>query len=250
MPDFYSIYFTFLSAVFGLVLGSFGNAWAWRICNGEKIQKGRSHCPKCGHVLGVFDLFPLFSWIFLRGKCRYCREKISVRYPLSEAVLGTVFVLLFLKFGLSLNFLREALLFFFLFVASLVDIESMVLPNGLLIAAAVPALLRLPDWKGILIGGVSVSVPLLLLVLVFDKIIGKESMGGGDIKLVSVIGFHLGFGKTFLGLIFACVFGLVFALATGRKKGAAFPFGPFLVLGGFLASLAGDALIASYLSLF
>ena len=88
----FQIYIGFVFFLFGLVFGSFCNAWAWRIAHDESIAKGRSHCPECGHTLAAKDLVPLFSWIALKGKCRYCGKPISRRYPLVEAILGVYFL--------------------------------------------------------------------------------------------------------------------------------------------------------------
>ena len=248
------LYIGFVAVVLGLVLGSFGNAWAWRIVHGEKISRGRSHCPACGHVLGVLDLFPLFSWLFLKGKCRYCGKPIPKRYPLTEAIFGLYLLCCLWRYGLSLPALRVALMGFFLFVASLVDWESMILPDGLLIAAAVPALLRLAEslslWKDMLLGALIVPGLLLLLVLLLEKLRGKEMMGGGDIKLLVVLGLHFGPRQLFLLLILACVLGIVFAVLAKRGRTAAFPFGPVLALAAWITMLLGSSIVCWYLSLF
>ena len=252
-PPAFAVYIGFVALLLGLVLGSFGNAWAWRIAHGEKISRGRSHCPACGHTLAARDLVPLFSWLFLRGKCRYCGKPIPKRYPLTEAICGLFFLSCLLRWGLSLDALRFALMGFFLFVASLVDWETMELPDGLLIAAAVPALLRLAvdlsAWKDMLLGALIIPLALLLIVLVMDKVLGRETMGGGDIKLLAVLGLHFGPVETFILLIFACIIGLVFALIAKRGKGKAFPFGPMLSLAGWLTLLVGSPLANWYLSL-
>ena len=98
---FFMIYCCLLAGVFGAVLGSFLNCAAWRIAHGESFLKGRSHCTSCGHVLGFLDLIPVFSWIFLGGKCRYCKTKISPRYMLTELFFALVSVLTLLRFDLS-----------------------------------------------------------------------------------------------------------------------------------------------------
>ncbi len=244
------IYFFIVSFIFGLIFGSFGNCWAWRIVHHESVVKGRSHCAVCNHELGALDLIPLFSWIFLKGKCRYCGEKISVRYPLAELILGLYFLSIFLVYGLSLDCLRFIILGFLLLVMSLVDLDIMELPDGLMIAAAVCALLRLPDWKSILLGLVAISVPVLLISLVMDKVLGKESIGGGDIKLLAVLGMHFGPGKTLLLLIVSCLVGILFAVLAKKGKGKEFPFGPILAVSSWFTALFGNAIITWYSSLF
>lgn len=253
MDFLFQAYIIFLSAVLGLVFGSFCNAWAWRIVHHENISKGRSHCAVCGHELAAKDLVPLFSWLFLKGKCRYCGKPISKRYPAAELVLGLYFVSVTLVYGLSWDCLRLLILGCLLLVCSLTDLDTMELPDPLLIAAAAAALLRLTEpggWKSALIGGVAVSVPLLLFVLAADRFLGKESMGGGDIKLVAVLGLHFGPGRTFFLLILACIIGIAAAKISGKKKGAAFPFGPALALSAWVTALAGTPVIRWYTGLF
>lgn len=244
------IYFAVVSFIFGLVFGSFLNCWAWRIVHHESVLKGRSHCAVCNHELGALDLVPLFSWIFLKGRCRYCGEKISARYPLVEFICGLYFLSIFLVYGFSIDCLRLLLLGCILLTASLVDLDIMELPDGLMIAAAVTALLRLPDWKSILLGAFVISVPVLIISLIMDKVLGKESLGGGDIKLLAVLGMHFGAANMLLLVIIACFVGLIFALIAKKGKGTQFPFGPMLSAAAWITALFGKNIISYYLSLF
>ena len=244
------LYFSFLFFLFGLVFGSFGNCWAWRIVHRESVVHGRSHCAVCNHELAAKDLIPLFSWLFLKGRCRYCGERISVRYPLAELILGLYFLSIYLVYGLSPDCLRLVILGFLLLVMSLVDLDIMELPDGLMAAAAAAALLRLPDWKSILLGAFVISVPVLLISLVMDKVLKKESMGGGDIKLLAVLGMHFGAARMLLLLIAACLFGLLFALLAKKGRKTEFPFGPVLAASSWFTALAGNAIINWYISLF
>ena len=246
-------YLVFISFIFGLVMGSFCNAWAWRIVNGEKIQKGRSHCPKCGHTLAAKDLVPLFSWLFLKGRCRYCKEPISKRYPLTELISGTWYLSMVLRYGFSLTTVRFLLLGSILLVMSLVDIDIMELPDGLMAAAAVISLIRLAEdissWKSMLWGLVPAAV-LLGVVLIMDRILKKDSMGGGDIKLMAVLGLHFGAAQSIFLLIVSCIIGLLAAKLARKDRETAFPFGPSLSLAAWVTALAGGPLIELYLSLF
>lgn len=244
-------YILVITALLGLVMGSFCNAWAWRLAHGESIARGRSHCAVCGHTLAARDLVPLLSWLTLRGKCRYCGEPISPRYPAVELVSGLYYVSILLRYDVSWDALRFLILGSLLLTASLVDLDTMELPNGLLLAAALLALLRLPGgWKSALLGAVAISVPLLLLVLLADKLLGRETMGGGDIKLVAVLGLHFGPLQTLFLLILSCVLGLVLGAAMKKAKDAPFPFGPALALAGWLTALCGAPLVSWYLSFF
>lgn len=244
-------YLLFVTALLGLVMGSFCNAWAWRIVHGESIARGRSHCALCGHTLAPRDLIPLVSWLLLRGKCRYCGAPISPRYPAVELISGLYYFSILLRFGLSADALRLLILGSLLLTASLVDLDTMELPDGLLLAAALSALLRLPGgWKSALLGAAAVSLPLLLLVLLADRLLGRETMGGGDIKLVAVLGLHFGPLQTLFLLILACVLGLLLGAALKKAKDAPFPFGPALALAGWLTALWGGPAVSWYLSLF
>lgn len=244
-----------LAAVLGLVFGSFCSAWAWRIVHGESIVRGRSHCAVCGHVLSAPDLVPLLSWLFLRGKCRWCGAPISRRYPAAEAVSAVFFASILLRCGLTWACLRFLILGSLLLVLSLVDLDVRELPDGLLLAAAGCALLRLPaerlpGLKSALIGAVAVSVPLLLLVLLADRVMGRETMGGGDIKLFAVLGLHFGPALTLLLLILSCFTGLLFALLGRLGRGEEFPFGPAVALAAWVTALAGEPVLRWYWGLF
>ena len=244
-------YILAVTALLGLVMGSFCNAWAWRLAHGESIARGRSHCAVCGHTLAAKDLIPLVSWLTLRGKCRYCGEPISPRYPAVELVSGLYYASILLRYDVSWDALRFLILGSLLLTASLVDLDTMELPDGLLLAAALLALLRLPGgWKSALLGAVAISVPLLLLVLLADKLLGRETMGGGDIKLVAVLGLHFGPLQTLFLLILSCVLGLVLGAAMKKAKDSPFPFGPALALAGWLTALCGAPLVSWYLSFF
>ena len=141
---FFMIYCCLLAGVFGAVLGSFLNCAAWRIAHGESFLKGRSHCTSCGHVLGFLDLIPVFSWIFLGGKCRYCKTKISPRYMLTELFFALVSVLTLLRFDLSLEFVRNMVLACCLFCLSLVDLEIFEIPNGCLLIPVIAWFVAIP----------------------------------------------------------------------------------------------------------
>lgn len=239
------------AALLGLVLGSFCNAWAWRLVRGESIARGRSHCPLCGHVLAPKDLVPLVSWLALRGRCCYCGAPISKRYPAAELASGAYYVSVVLRYGLTVDALRLLILGSLLLTASLVDLDTMELPDSLLTAAALSALLRLPGgWKDALLGALAVAGPLLLLVLLADSLAGRETMGGGDIKLTALLGLHFGPVQTLFLLILACALGLLLGAVLKTDRDAPFPFGPALSLSAWLTALAGGPLAGWYFSLF
>lgn len=250
-------YLTFLVFAVGLVLGSFFNCYAWRIVHGESILKGRSHCALCGHTLSAPDLVPVVSWLCLKGRCRYCGGKISPRYVLAELTCGLGFVSILLTRGPSLQCLQFLFLFVLLFAISLVDLEDCWVPDRFLIAGAVGFLLfcllrRDPAYllSG-LIGAAALFVPMYLLILAADKLLGKETMGGGDLKLFALLGLYLGWQQGLLLVIASCLIGLLMAAVMGKlRPGAPFPFAPAMSCAAWLCMLCGDRIIAAYLALF
>ena len=255
-------YCIFLFTLLGLTAGSFCNAWAWRVAHHESIARGRSHGAECGHTLAARDLLPVVSYGVLRGRCRYCGKRISPRYPAVELLSAVFFVSILLRYDLlqPLTTVRLLLLGCILLVLSLVDLETKELPDRLLLYGALLFLL-VPfesGWQGVIqgiLGAVSVSVPLFLLVLLFDKLFKRETMGGGDLKLLFVLGLHFGPALMLVLLICACIIGILMGLGfqRGREKGEpskAFPFGPAIALAAWLVMLAGQPFLQWYLSLF
>ena len=251
------IYLLCICAIFGLVMGSALNCLAFRLARGEKWSGGRSACPTCGHTLHAPDLVPLFSWLFLRGRCRYCGAPISARYPISELILGASFVLTALRFGISVQTLAALILCACLFCLSLVDLEVQLIPDRFLIIPAAVRLLQLflqGSWRGLLHGlwpALALGGGMLVLALLMDRLLHKESLGGGDIKLFAMLGLWFSFPCCLLLLLFACVFGLVFAAVTAKmKRGVPFAFGPAISAAAFVVLLAGEPIVAWYLGLF
>ncbi|NTU89205.1 MAG: prepilin peptidase, partial [Actinobacteria bacterium] len=226
-------YVLFVTVILGLCMGSFLNCAAWRIAHGESIAKGRSHCTSCNHVLGAKDLVPVFSWALQRGKCRYCREKISVRYLLVELLTAAIFISVVLKYGLSLTTVEMLMFVSVLICLSLTDLDDYLIPNRLVLAGiAINLVFSVVftfvggfTWWSLfaglgqaLIGGLSVALPLLFLTLIADKVMGKETMGGGDIKLFFMVGMYFSWQQNIFLLIVACVVGIVFAVISMKGK--------------------------------
>ena len=255
LSPFLSAYVLTLTALLGLVMGSFLNAWAWRLAHGESIVHGRSHCALCGHTLAPRDLVPLFSWLFLKGKCRYCGAPISPRYPAVELISCLYFLSVVLRYDVSWTALRFLLLGALLLTAALVDLDTMILPDGLQLAAALTALLRYLEegWAGLkdgLLGAICLFVPLLLVVLLMDKLMKRDTMGGGDLKLLALLGLHFGPLQGLFLLLVSCALGLLFALLGRKGRGVEFPFGPALVAAMWLTALFGEGAVQWYLGLF
>lgn len=249
------IYFLILSFLFGACIGSFVNCAAERYVGKESIFRGRSHCPVCRHPLGVLDLFPILSYLFLRGKCRHCGAKIPVRCLLTEIAGGLLYLVAALKFGFSLETLEIWLLFSALFAVALIDFDTMEIPDGLLLfCAAVFEVflfshgnwaLRLTDglWGACVFGG-----GMLMVSLLMDAVLKKESLGGGDIKLFAVLGLFLGLKCGLLCLLLSCLVGLAALLFSGRK--GQFPFGPAIAVAAVISLISGEEIISLYLSIF
>ena len=249
------VYLLVLCIILGLCMGSALNCLAWRIANKKSWTKGKSICPACRHELHTRDLIPLLSYIFSKGKCRYCGEKISPRYPLTELGLAVIFVAVFLRYGFTLYTLDIMVLASCLFTLSLIDLDTMTIPDRFLIIPAVCQLVYAyyyggfasvwyALWHGLTLGGA-----VLLISLFMDKVLKKESMGGGDIKLLFVLGLFLDLPECLLLLVFSCVLGLVIALLLRRSE-KAFPFGPALSAGMLLTLMVGAPIVNWYLGLF
>ncbi len=247
----FTIYCCAVVGLLGACMGSFLNCCAWRIVHGEKISRGRSHCDACGHVLGPGDLIPVFSFLFARGKCRYCGQKLSPRHLLAEILGAAGYVSILLKFDLSLQALQMLIFVSILLAASLADLEGMIIPDRFILIGLASGL-AFPIFTGGLaqavIGGVSVAGVLLIVVLIFEKVMKKEAMGGGDIKLLAVTGLHLGWMCNILCVLLACIFGIIFGLMA-QKRDEPLPWGPSIALAAWLCCLFGNELIEAYLGL-
>lgn len=246
--------------LFGSVIGSFLNVCIFRLPQKENIATTGSHCMSCSHKLRWYDLVPILSWLLLGGRCRYCKAKISVQYPLIEAVNGVGYVLIFALKGrpgeLSVPVLLDCgllcLFFSCLVVLSVIDWRTYEIPVGVNITILVLGILRtafyFPEWTEHLIGMVCVSLFLLLLNL----FTGGRAMGGGDVKLMAAAGLFLGWKQVTLGFFLGCIIGSVIhlVLMKAAKKGRVLAFGPYLSAGMVIAMLFGDSMIAWYLESF
>lgn len=247
----------FLSIIFGLVWGSFLSVVKNRLDRPKTIFFTRSECPKCKKKLGVLDLIPLVSFIVLKGKCRYCKRKISLEYPVFELVCAAVASLLYLKFKISLASIALFLSFSVLLIASVIDIADHEVDLGLFIVGIIFAL----AWFFLKNEGSKTVINLLLAVssgavLPFGLyLISREKwMGLGDsffaIWIAIIAGFPNAIAAVFLAFFLGALFGIIMLLVKKDRKDRRLPFGPFLALGGFLAILFGSQIISFYLQLF
>ncbi len=211
---FIFVFFVSGLAVFllGLVVGSFLNVCIWRLPREESIIRPGSHCPVCSNVLRLRDLVPVLSWIFLRGKCRFCGEKISLRYPAVELLTGSLFLVCYLYYGLSPELIAAMVFTAFMIAIAFIDLDHQIILDGMLVLLAASGL-ALQLWTGA-VGLASMWIGAaagggLLLVL---AIISRGGMGGGDVKFAAALGFWLGWPGTLLGLFIGFVLGGIISL--------------------------------------
>ena len=254
LPLAVKLYILAIALVTGTIMGSGLNCLAYRMVRRQSWAGGRSRCPRCSHVLAAKDLIPVLSYVTLKGKCRYCGGKMDRRYVLTEAFLGLCYVTLVLRFGLSFDTLTHLVLVSCLFTLSLVDLDTQIIPDRFLVIPALFRLLQLGIEGNLLSGLVPAFVfggGLLVLSLVMDKILGKDSMGGGDIKLMALLGLFFPVPQCLLLLILACFTGIIMASILMKiKDDTPFPFGPALSLAAWITMLIGEKVISWYLSLF
>ena len=248
------VFCVIVALALGAVMGSFLNCAAWRIVHKESFLKGRSHCPSCGHTLSAGELIPVFSYLAQKGRCRKCGVKLSARYPATELLFAGLTVLCLLRFDLSVTGLRNYVFLCCLFLLTLTDIEDMTIPDGCHIAAVIAWIAAAPflftGWGEALQYILAAAVyggGLLVISLIMDKVLGRDSLGGGDIKLFAVAGLYLGFIGTLFALIIACVAGLVFRAVRSRKdEEKEFPFGPWIAAGVAAMLFFGTPLVSWY----
>lgn len=246
--------FYLVSFLLGLAIGSFLNCVIYRLEKEESLM-GRSYCPGCKHTLGWLDLIPLFSFLFLGGRCRYCGAKISVQYPLVEMLTGLVFVLIVANSAEISHFLNLAFLFYIasvLLVIFIYDLKHFIIPDKILFPAiAVAFLYRLvfnfSDFYLFIIAAFIASSFFFVIFLISRG----QWMGFGDVKLAILLGLVLGFPNILAGLFLAFLFGAIIgsgAMFSGKKGlKSEIPFAPFLIAGTFTAMCWGSQIINGYI---
>ncbi len=264
-----NLFFTLFIFVFGLVIGSFLNCLIYRFETGGNFLKGRSFCPHCKHILAVKDLFPVFSFLFLKGKCRYCKKPISFQYPLVELFTGFLFVFIFnfvfsagpFNFGSILYFLFLLIISCFLAVIFVFDLKHYLIPDKVVYPAIILAIIYTVSCFLFVINDFNLLIQHILsafLAAAFFLLIVLVSrgrwMGIGDIKLAFLMGLVLGWPNILVALFLAFFIGAIMGLGLISLKRktlkSEIPFGPFLVFGTFFALFWGGRMINWYLSLF
>jgi leader peptidase (prepilin peptidase)/N-methyltransferase len=242
--------------VFGAILGSFLNVIIYRVPRGESVVRPPSACPACGTRIRFWDNIPLLSYVLLRGRCRDCQARISPRYFIVELAAAVIPLVLYLRFGLGRELAIYWPLSYVLLVLSFVDLDYRILPDkvtlpGIAVGLIVVPLSGLIAFPASLIGALAGGGALYLIAIAGSAVFGKESMGGGDIKLAAMLGAFLGWQAVIVFLFIAFLVGAavgVAVLAARRSDGDhTVPFGPFIALGAFVTMVWGDAIVSWYL---
>ncbi|WP_153732677.1 prepilin peptidase [Sporosarcina obsidiansis] len=239
--------------LYGITFGSFFNVVGLRVPLKESIVTPPSHCTTCDRRLTLVDLVPVFSYVFLKGKCRGCGERISAIYPLMELLTGLLFVFSYLHFGWQWELLVALLFISMLIILTVSDLTYMLIPNKILLPFGVAIFIArvvspLTPWWDSLLGAI-VGFGLLLLI----AIVSKGGMGGGDIKLFLVIGLVLGTLQTLLTLFLAsligAIVGFIFLRKTKQGRKTPVPFGPSIAVAALIAYFYGSQLVGWYTDL-
>jgi leader peptidase (prepilin peptidase) / N-methyltransferase len=245
--------------VFGLIIGSFLNVCIYRMPRDLSVISPSSRCPHCNKPIKAWDNIPILSYIFLGGKCRYCRNKISPRYPLVELLNGLLYVALFWTYGPEWYFFLYCALISALIVITFIDLDFQIIPDSITLVGIpmglVAGSLLMPDpfsrasllgYKASIIGFL-VGGGFFYLVAVLSK----GGMGGGDIKMMAMVGALMGwksvFLTTFLGSLFGSVIGIFLMVFWGKGRKTKIPFGPFLASGTLITMFFGQEIMQWYL---
>ena len=245
-----------VSIIFGALIGSFLNVCIIRLPREESIITPGSHCPHCAKPVNFYDNIPVVSYLLLKGRCRYCKESISIQYPLVEGITALGSLALFVRFGPSLSYL-----FYFSFVAALIvitgiDLYHQIIPDvislpglgvGLLASLVIPQINFLDSLIGALLGGGS----LFIVATLYQWLFKREGMGGGDVKLLAMIGAFLGWKAVILTILLSSLIGsitgILIMVLRGKDFKYAIPFGPFLSFGAVIALFYQNEIIFWYL---
>lgn len=242
--------------LFSTLLASFYNVCIHRILTNESIIYPSSHCPSCRHPLKIIDLIPILSYIFLLGRCRYCKSMISPRYLIVELITPIIALLLYYKYGFSWQFISYFILVSLLIITSFTDIKQQIVPNIIILICLISGLFFslfgitinfLDAILGLIVGAGS----LLIIGLISLLVLKKEGLGGGDIKLLGVIGLFIGWKMTLLTFLFSIYIGGIFSILLMlfkiKERGEYIPFAPFISLATIISLLWGKDIVNWYL---
>jgi leader peptidase (prepilin peptidase) / N-methyltransferase len=251
----------------GASIGSFINVVVYRLPAKLSILWPPSRCPHCLNQLKAYDNVPVLGWLRLRGRCRFCKNKIAIRYPVVEALTGLIFLLVFFLFKVSVFTIGYWFFCSWLLALALIDLDTMTLPNQLTQSGLVLGLIfqmvvgytsggGVELVKHLMTGIVGAVLGLWLfeaIAFIGSIALGKTAMGAGDAKLAAMMGAWLGWKYLLLAGFIACAVGALVGgtiLLSSQKLGQKIPFGPFLALGAAIAIFGGEAILSAYLRLF
>ncbi len=244
----------FWSVLLGLVVGSFLNVVVARLPHGKSVVTPRSSCPRCHHLIAWYDTIPVLSFLFLKAQCRHCKSPISARYPMIEVLTAILFLAVEIKMGVSTAlFLRHWPFVSILIAVTFIDLEHRIIPDSLSWGGSILGMMTSVlsfelGWQSSVVGFLCGFGIFYLLALVYYQIRGRSGIGGGDIKLLGMIGAFLGGSGVFVTILLSSVLGSVVGIAWARLSHEgdlmkfAIPYGPFLVLGALCYYLLGDQL--------
>ena len=246
----------FFVVLFGLCIGSFLNVCIYRIAREESISFPPSRCTSCGYELKPKDLVPVLSYAFLGGKCRSCKEKISIRYPLIELLNALLYVVIYLNYGFSFELLKFAVFASLMIVIGFIDFDTKYVFNSTVIFGVISGIVfLLAEWiiiKNIPwtnIAGAAIGLGVIWAIVALTGGIGE-----GDIDIALICGLFLGIKgivvTLFLAFIFGGLVGAIILILKLKDRKAEMAFGPYLAIGGIIASIYGSRLIEYYLGLF
>lgn len=230
--------------ILGTIFGSFYNVIGYRIPNGKSIIYPPSHCTKCKRRLKFYELIPIFSYIFLKGKCMKCKSKISIFYPLFELISGLLFMFTYMSFGFSLDFIIAITFISMMIIVTVSDFLYMIIPDEVLIFFGIVIFIEMIFISGIgsafisVLNGCASFIIMFIIKKIGDFIFKRESMGGGDIKLMFISGMVLTFPISTLSIFVGSFIGIIPALLYSKKHPEGIiPFGPLLALGSIVLLL-------------
>lgn len=244
-----------VAAVLGGVLGSFLNVCILRLPANQSVLRPRSRCPKCESPISWYDNVPVLSWLVLRGRCRKCRERISIQYPLIEAAVAAIWALTVWHYGFGWTALAGAVFGTLLLGIAATDARTYIIPDEFTLGGLVlglPLALRdgLPGLWWALIGAATGFALLLAVAWIGEKVFRREAMGGGDIKMMAMVGAFVGWEGVVLTIFGGALLGtLIFVPLTIIGKKRLVPFGVFLAAAAAVAFVAGEEIVRWYLAL-
>ena len=247
--------------ILGSIWGSFSNVCIHRLPDNKSVSRGRSYCPSCKKQIRWYDNIPIFSYVFLKAKCRDCSAKINVKYLLVELICALSFVWFFYLFGLSLTTLLFFILSIFFVIIFFIDLKHFIIPNELTFPLMAIGLFKsfdpnlnqylFPNFFNSLVGGIAGYLIIWMIIFIYKRLRNKEGMGLGDAKLLSAIGFWFGWISIPFILFFSSFIALVLAIPSlinkSKNLSSQIPFGPYLILGCILYLLLLEKIIL-YLS--